>query len=264
MGRLEEAERKKQKTLEQLKGMLSPEWMHRIENHFDLRNTALQVAGNDRAFRRKLVKKYNDEYMAIRLELKTNSDPPPLPIVTNRSRLHWSNYNTPFHSTPTASEPFIDYDQIEQLSSDDDEPDDSNQIAMTPVQNMGNTCYMNSVIFCALRFVPMFTRYIHSLTEHTSTLQEHLKMDVLSKEYETFRILHYMYGLMTAMEIRVIKIDEMVHKPFQPNAFISSLRKLKPEYIEGNQQDAHEFLLDILKWLEKCSKALVHASIENA
>lgn len=126
--------------------------------------------------------------------------------------------------------------------------------ALTAVKNMGNTCYMNAVIFYSLRFVPMFTKEIHRFFE--PDLQETVKFYAHLPEFNMLRLLNISYQLMTAMEVKTLKLERAhltpLNKPFEPNAFIGYLGKLIPEYVPGQPQDADELLFWFLEWLQKC------------
>lgn len=134
------------------------------------------------------------------------------------------------------------------------------------VKNMENTCYINSIIFYSLRFVPMFTFRIHELVDKMRKLDRlgnAAKLNILSMdEYQMVRFLQVAYDSMTRSELGVLSLNGQSSKknfpdPLEPTSLIYYLGRLNPEYANHDQQDACEFLADVLNWLQKCCNTLI-------
>lgn len=216
--------------MEKLKKILSPEQHKLIDDYFQKRKIDLAAAEKNPSHYLNVKKKYDKMFFRLRDEL-------------NKAK----------------------HVRTAHIETENELP--IKQDALAAVKNLGNTCYMNSVLFYSLRFVPMFTLGIHELVNKTVELNDQVinRVDILSPEYEMLRILHHTFRLLTRIEVHNLEMFDRtfaarVHEPFEPRAFISSLRRLNSMYIENGQEDAHEFLTDILDWLHKCTDKLIDVS----
>ncbi|BES96062.1 ubiquitin specific [Nesidiocoris tenuis] len=134
---------------------------------------------------------------------------------------------------------------------------------ITTLSNLGNTCFLNSVLY-TLRFAPSFLHNLHHLAldlrdysgrnyNKCSSLGRgakswsnkdlpslgngdavNVKMQIATDK------LHQLYDALRMEEVK----DHM--EPYQPHVFLHSLRDVNPIF-EGNQQhDAHELLVCLL------------------
>uniref|UniRef100_A0A3Q3W2T8 Ubiquitin carboxyl-terminal hydrolase 36 n=1 Tax=Mola mola TaxID=94237 RepID=A0A3Q3W2T8_MOLML len=86
------------------------------------------------------------------------------------------------------------------------------------LQNMGNTCYLNSILQC-LTYTPPFANYMLS--------QEHSKSG---------------FCAMCAMQQHVILVFANSGKVIKPTTVLRGLRVIAQHFHTGRQEDAHEFL----------------------
>nr|CAD7196820.1 unnamed protein product [Timema douglasi] len=155
---------------------------------------------------------------------------------------------------------------------------------IAPLCNLGNTCFLNSVIY-TLRFAPMFVHNLHHLVVDLAEVNNKnqlikIKSSSLgrnissssSKSWSTKDLLSIGSGLgdlhgksriQMATE-RLHELYESLHsselkdtsEPFQPDVFLHALRDVNPIF-EGNQQhDAHELLVCLLDNIRETCRLL--------
>lgn len=142
-------------------------------------------------------------------------------------------------------------------------------IPIAPLLNLGNTCFLNSVLY-TLRFAPSFLHKLHHLYSDSASFTKQLNAakqeracslgrnlaksgswghkdsysnisnDSEMKTQAVITKLHQVYASLGSNEYK----DRM--DPFQPLSFLHALREVNPIF-EGNQQhDAHELLVCLL------------------
>ncbi|KAK9512094.1 hypothetical protein O3M35_000595 [Rhynocoris fuscipes] len=140
---------------------------------------------------------------------------------------------------------------------------DDSDSPITTLSNLGNTCFLNSVLY-TLRFAPSFLHNLHHLAldlrEYSG--RHSLKCSSLGRGGKSWSSkdlpslgggdltnikmqiatdkLHQLYEALHTEEVK----DHM--EPYHPHVFLHSLRDVNPIF-EGNQQhDAHELLVCLL------------------
>lgn len=110
----------------------------------------------------------------------------------------------------------------------------SNSIIAT-VENMGNTCYVNAVIFYSLRFIPLFTDKLHDLVLHSGDLIAKKSKLKDSLELKLLRALHQNYLSMSQNE----GSHRKSRNPIKPSTFLWAMRDLHPNF----KDNTYVFLL---------------------
>lgn len=157
----------------------------------------------------------------------------------------------------------------------------SNSQPMATLSNMGNTCYLNSVLY-TLRFAPTFVHNLHHLVADLALVYSKINQ-TKAKSSSLGRTIGSITGPSsrsssskdllslgnsqndlhpkTKMQIATEKLHELytsLHNlemkesvdPYQPASFIDALIEVNSIYQGNQQQDAHEllvYLLDILR-----------------
>lgn len=107
--------------------------------------------------------------------------------------------------------------------------------------NIGNTCYMNSVLY-TLRFAPNFLHNLHHLVgEKKNSLNDSPRSNhqiVIEKLHELYTSLH---------------TSEVFDSPdaFQTNNVLTAIQNVSSVFKGKRQQDAHEFLMCILNCIQE-------------
>lgn len=101
----------------------------------------------------------------------------------------------------------------------------SNTIIAT-VENMGNTCYVNAVIFYSLRFIPLFTDKLHDLVLKSGDLIANKSKLKDSLELKLLRVLHRNYLCMSQNEGSHRKSRNSI----KPSNFLWAMRDLHPDF----------------------------------
>lgn len=100
----------------------------------------------------------------------------------------------------------------------------SNPVIST-VENMGNTCFVNAVIY-SLRFIPMFTNKLHDLVLHSGDLIAKESKLKDSLELKLLRALHRNYLNMFQNEC----ISQSGRNSIKPSSFLKAMREIHPEF----------------------------------
>ncbi|XP_066586356.1 ubiquitin carboxyl-terminal hydrolase 1 [Prorops nasuta] len=161
-----------------------------------------------------------------------------------------------------------------------------NDLKIATLCNLGNTCFLNSVLY-TLRFAPSFLHNLHHLATDLSNLhdkqnQTKVKSSSLGRtgvslttsgsrswsskdllalagpsEFTKPRIqiatekLHELFMALHAFECRES------NEPYQPDAFLQAFRDVKPIFEGNQQQDAHELLVCLLDNIRETFQLLV-------
>lgn len=153
--------------------------------------------------------------------------------------------------------------------------------------NLGNTCFLNSVLY-TLRFAPSFLHNLHHLATDLSNLNDKQlqtkakssslgrtgvsltsnssrswsSKDLLALAGPTVEVnkphiqiatekLHELFMALRASETRENS------EPYQPDAFLQALREVNPIFEGNQQQDAHELLVCLLDNIRETFQLLV-------
>lgn len=173
------------------------------------------------------------------------------------------------------------YRSFDVNSRTSDDATHSNSQPVATLSNMGNTCYLNSVLY-TLRFAPTFVHNLHHLVADLALVYSKINQ-TKAKSSSLGRTIGSITGPSsrsssskdllslgnsqndlhpkTKMQIATEKLHELymsLHNlemkesvdPYQPASFIDALIEVNSIYQGNQQQDAHEllvYLLDILR-----------------
>lgn len=166
------------------------------------------------------------------------------------------------------------------------------QPTMATLCNIGNTCYLNSVVY-TLRFAPKFLHNLHHLVNDLSNVQRSIgkyrakssslgrnvsgihmenarswsSKDLASLETSSCDIprsnqqvatekLHELY-----MHLHRNEINE-VTEPFHADTFLHAIQEVSAIFEGNQQQDAHEFLMCVLDSIRETCQSLIKAVLE--
>ncbi|XP_054710236.1 ubiquitin carboxyl-terminal hydrolase 1-like [Uloborus diversus] len=122
--------------------------------------------------------------------------------------------------------------------------------------NCGNTCFINSVLQ-VLRFTPNFLMSLHQLIEIGRQSE---KLSAFENEIKEIIFFDHLHDLYVAMKRRESMLKNkrreirVIPKPLK--AFILSLREICLLFEEGEQHDAHEFLLTVISSFASSCKTI--------
>ncbi|KAG7211861.1 hypothetical protein KM043_011082 [Ampulex compressa] len=153
--------------------------------------------------------------------------------------------------------------------------------------NLGNTCFLNSVIY-TLRFAPSFLHNLHHLATDLSNIndkqiQTKVKSSSLgrtgvsltssgSRSWSSKDLLTLAGSAADSNKHRIQIATEKLHElfmalrasearensePYQPDAFLQALREVNPIFEGNQQQDAHELLVCLLDNIRETFQLLV-------
>eukprot|EP00767_Chilomastix_cuspidata_P002969 gnl/Chilomastix_cuspidata/3092.p1 GENE.gnl/Chilomastix_cuspidata/3092~~gnl/Chilomastix_cuspidata/3092.p1 ORF type:complete len:1093 (+),score=425.45 gnl/Chilomastix_cuspidata/3092:155-3280(+) len=111
--------------------------------------------------------------------------------------------------------------------------------------NLGNTCYLNSIVQTLAR-IPMFGKYFFSLLPFLPRLP--ILRDAESSEAHAFS--HHMFRGTLATLIAALQVPGGDH--ILPDQFVHAFKTIAPQFRGFEQQDAHEaflFLLDSISFV---------------
>ncbi|XP_022919627.1 ubiquitin carboxyl-terminal hydrolase 46 [Onthophagus taurus] len=176
-----------------------------------------------------------------------------------------------------------------------DTSDSNAETPVAPLANMGNTCFLNSVIY-SLRFAPTFLHNLHHLIDDLSKVNARLNLNkakssslgrsagpisgpssrstsskdllslgindsVVSKPKVQIVTEKFHELFMTLHNLEEIRRKEPFD-PFQPVAFLQAIRDANYIFEGNHQQDAHELLVYLLDNIrETCD--LLEVQIQN-
>jgi ubiquitin carboxyl-terminal hydrolase 5/13 len=139
----------------------------------------------------------------------------------------------------------------------------------TGIENLGNSCYINSVVQILFSLEAFQSQYLDFAIEHLNTCNE----DTQNCFYcQVCKLLNGLYsGLYSAKKTRVLpKVDENSQEVIEeyqtgikPSSFKHYFGKDHPEFSTNKQQDAFEYLSYLLEKFEKQEKALGRPNPRN-
>ncbi|XP_033732900.1 LOW QUALITY PROTEIN: ubiquitin carboxyl-terminal hydrolase 1-like [Pecten maximus] len=166
--------------------------------------------------------------------------------------------------------------EVQEISMNEETADDSDQEenvvpAVSSLENLGNTCFLNSVLQ-VLRYTPGFLDGLDDLHSEIVLVEKWQKQDTASKElhedlsYElsqsqTCDMMKHLHKLYKGMERRESKHPEVASSDvmsmaIKPDKILNTLRELNPMF-EGNlQHDAQELLRCMLCYLQDAVKEI--------
>ncbi|OAF67677.1 putative ubiquitin carboxyl-terminal hydrolase 17-like protein 23 [Intoshia linei] len=108
---------------------------------------------------------------------------------------------------------------------------------ITALRNMGNTCYVNSTLQCLI-YTPSLLNYLNIY--HAQNCNRPRGKCICCDLYQLIRVCLYgNYNKMT--------------KIISPSQFIAKLKSVAPNFRSHQQQDAHEYLRQLIDKLRICS-----------
>lgn len=107
--------------------------------------------------------------------------------------------------------------------------------------NIGNTCYLNSVLY-TLRFAPNFLHNLHHLVR-----EQNKNLIDGPRSYHQIAIeeLHELYAFLHASEV----VDSA--DAYETRQFLKAMQNVSSVFNGKRQQDAHEFLMCILNSIQE-------------
>ncbi|KAH0462808.1 hypothetical protein IEQ34_010383 [Dendrobium chrysotoxum] len=100
------------------------------------------------------------------------------------------------------------------------------------LENMGNTCYLNSVLQC-LTYTEPFAAYLQS-GKHKSTCR------------------NAGFCAMCALQNHVMVALQSTGKILRPFHLVKNLRRISSNFRNSRQEDAHEYMVNLLESMHKC------------
>lgn len=168
--------------------------------------------------------------------------------------------------------------------------------SMASLCNIGNSCYMNSVIY-TLRFAPLFLHNLHHLVDDISQINSRKESQMKAKSSSLGRNIGGLQGQSarsysskdlaslgssaapidipkTSQQIATEKLHDLfqnLHRnestdslePYQSDNFLKSIQDVNPIFEGNQQQDAHEFLMCILDMIRETCQALTKVIIDH-
>lgn len=202
-------------------------------------------------------------------------------LTTNMSTYDQFNYQHSEHRVGRnlhSSDSYYSPDALHDISA-----------SMASLCNIGNSCYMNSVIY-TLRFAPFFLHNLHHLVEDMSQINSRKENQVKAKSSSLGRNVGSLQGqnarswsskdlaslgssgspidiLKTIQQIATERLHDLfqnLHKneatdslePYQSDNFLKAIQEVNPIFEGNQQQDAHEFLMCILDSIRETCQAL--------
>lgn len=136
-----------------------------------------------------------------------------------------------------------------------DHTSDSSSRSLSPglasLANLGNTCFLNSVLY-TLRFTPGFCHSLHHLNQdlQAKAKQENGRQKATDSDQEhlleVIHTLHHLFQKLCSSD----GYSGDPKDPVLPSALLQSIGRLCPLFEGNQQQDAHELLVTLLTHLQ--------------
>lgn len=169
--------------------------------------------------------------------------------------------------------------------------------SMASLCNIGNSCYMNSVIY-TLRFAPFFLHNLHHLVDDISQINNRKESQAKVKSSSLGRNISGLQGQnarswsskdlaslgsvggqpieipKTIQQIATDKLHDLfanLHRnestetlePYQSDNFLKAIQDVNPIFEGNQQQDAHEFLMCILDSIRETCQSLTKVIMDH-
>lgn len=105
---------------------------------------------------------------------------------------------------------------------------------LTGLKNMGNTCYMNSILQCVSNTAPLANYFVTGGFENDLNPKSETRGQI-SKEFAEV----------------LIRLWNSQYKSISPTDLKRTIGKYKKEFSGSDQQDSHEFVITLMDWLHK-------------
>jgi len=105
---------------------------------------------------------------------------------------------------------------------------------LTGLKNMGNTCYMNSILQCVSNTAPLANYFVTGEFEKDLNAKSETRGQI-SKEFAEL----------------LIQLWSSQYKSICPTDLKRTIGRFKSEFSGNDQQDAHELVLTLMDWLHK-------------
>jgi len=105
---------------------------------------------------------------------------------------------------------------------------------LTGLKNMGNTCYMNSILQCVSNTAPLANYFVTGGFENDLNPQSETRGQI-SKEFAEV----------------LIRLWNSQYKSICPTDLKRTIGRYKREFSGSDQQDSHEFVITLMDWLHK-------------
>lgn len=145
------------------------------------------------------------------------------------------------------------------------------EASMASLCNIGNSCYMNSVLY-SLRFTPSFLHSLHHLVDDCSQILSAYEAQIKLKKNLTSSVAKSsspaLENIKTAHQIAMEELHDLFKnltsnemadqiEPHRSDQFNEAIQNVNPMFEGMHQQDAHELLMCILDSIRESSQTAI-------